>query len=70
MIVVYTDYVTETDPETGQQIVYAGFKIGDGNAYLIDKPFIGEEDRDVLEAHLADVGIHVSAEDRERWNNK
>lgn len=76
------DYV----PELGAIIVYLdhrkdesgadtpGVKIGDGMAYLIDLPFCGEdftkEVADALEEHVMNTIIHVSVEDRERWDNK
>jgi len=70
MLVVYTDYQTKTDPETGEVIYIPNFKIGDGNAYLADKPFIGDDLRDALQQHLEDTGIHLQPGEREFWNNK
>ena len=65
MLVVYTDYATTS---TGELI--SNFKIGDGNAHLVDKPFVGDDTRELLEEHVADMLVHVSEEDRRRWNNK
>ena len=57
---VYTDYQSVD----GQDV--PGIKIGTGNAYLIDLPFI-----DILYArHIADNVIHITQEEREFWNNK
>ena len=77
MLVVYTDYKTITDPDTGETTVVPGFKIGDGNAYLIDKPFVGDDIRAELEAlssnfddHIQNDIIHITAVEREFWNNK
>lgn len=65
MIVVYTDF---TQDEEGNDI--PGIKIGDGNAYLIDKPFVGGDAFDEIEAHIENIEIHVSQQDRENWNQK
>ena len=70
MIVVYTDYQQKIDESTGEIIYIPGFKIGDGNAYLIDKPFIGDDIRDLLMEHIEDTGIHIQPGEREFWNNK
>lgn len=59
-IYVYTDYKTDG---SGRNI--AGIKVGDGNAYLIDKPFIDELYFD----HIQDGSIHVTASDKLRWDN-
>lgn len=43
-----------------------GIKIGDGNAYIADLPFI-----DMLYFnHINNQDIHVTPEDKIRWNNK
>ena len=60
-IYIYTDYKTD---EQGQPL--AGFKVGDGNAYLIDLPFQDE----LLYGHINDLEIHVTAAEKEFWNNK
>ena len=70
MLVVYTDYAKKTDPETGKTIYIPNFKIGDGNAYLIDKPFVGDDIRSILEEHIEDTGLHIQPGEREFWNNK
>lgn len=70
MIVVYTDYAQETDPETGETYDIPGIKIGDGNAYLIDKPFVGDDTRDMLVEHINNQVIHITAEERQEWNDK
>lgn len=50
-VYVYTDYATSE----GQDI--PNIKIGDGNAYLIDLPFLVSD-------------CNVTPEDIEKWNNK
>lgn len=60
-IYIYTDHAAD---QYGN--VLAGVKVGDGNAYLIDLPFTDS----LLTAHLADTTAHVTAAEREFWNNK
>lgn len=64
-IYVYVDHQTKTDEE-GKEVWIPGIKIGDGKAYLIDLPFSDE----LMIAHINDLGIHVTPEEKEFWNNK
>lgn len=64
-VYVYVDHQTKTDEE-GKEIWIPGIKIGDGKAYLIDLPFSDE----LMIAHINDLGIHVTSEEKEFWNNK
>ena len=41
-------------------------KIGDGAAYLIDLPFVNQEEIE----HMSNQTIHVSNEDRLNWDSK
>lgn len=72
-IIIYTDH-GQMDDGYGNLINVPGIKIGDGQAYLIDLPFVGAEERyailQELRQHTSDLSIHVSPEDREKWNNK
>lgn len=72
-IIIYTDY-GQMDDGFGNQINVPGIKIGDGNAYLIDLPFVGNDVRysilQELRAHTNDWSIHVSPQDRSFWNDK
>lgn len=72
-IIVYTDH-GQMDDGYGNTINVPGIKVGDGSAYLVDLPFVGDESRyailQELRQHTNDWSIHVTAEDRERWNNK
>lgn len=72
-ICVYTDRTTVVDDQ-GHEITFSGIKIGDGNAYLIDLPFVGDDTRYMvlqrIQQHEANAAIHVSPEDRSFWNNK
>ena len=72
-IIIYTDHGS-MDDGYGNTINVPGIKVGDGNAYLIDLPFVGAEERYAilteLRQHTSDWTIHVSPEDRTFWNNK
>lgn len=57
---VYSDY-----KEVDNQLI-AGIKAGDGTSYLIDMPFIDKP----LDAHIADTVKHITAEERQFWNDK
>ena len=63
-IYVYTDYMT-VDGRT-----YPGLKIGDGDAYLIDAPFVDGGMADILSWHVNDTIAHITSEERSAWNNK
>ena len=62
-IYVYTDH-TQID---GRDI--PAIKIGDGNAYLIDMPFVNE-DAEAFLAHINNTVVHVGATERPYWNDK
>ena len=66
---VYIDKFSYRDSQ-GNTIMVPGIKIGDGNAYLIDKPFITDAIQSQLNAHLADYLMHLRPGEREKWNNK
>lgn len=72
-ICVYTDYMTIQD-DLGNDVTYPGIKIGDGNAYLIDLPFVGAETRYLLlrriQDHENNTALHIQPGEREFWNNK
>lgn len=57
-LVIYADYAKED----GKDI--PNFKVGDGNAYLVDLPFSQDDLRAALAAHILDTSKHLSDEDR------
>lgn len=59
-IYVYTDH-----KQVGDQNI-AGFKIGDGLAYVVDLPFTDA----LMDLHMQNNEIHVTAEERAFWNAK
>lgn len=72
-IVFYSDYGRQTDDE-GVEHSVPGIKIGDGQTYLVDLPFVGASDRDAisqtLQNHIDDTDAHITSEERIRWNRK
>lgn len=49
---------------------YPGIKIGDGMAYNVDLPFVGDDVLEIVNNHIHDNIRHITAEEREEWNNK
>lgn len=72
-ICVYTDYISVED-DLGNTIFYPGVKIGDGNAYVVDLPFVTDGARyevlQMLKNHAENSTIHITQKEREFWNNK
>lgn len=60
LIYIYSDY------QVVDGIDIPGVKIGTGNAYIVDLPFIDAK----YAQHIADSIIHVTQEDKASWNNK
>ena len=67
-IIVYSDY--STIEENGETITYPNFKVGDGLAYGVDLPFVGDDLRESLASHVANTNIHITDAERTFWNNK
>lgn len=63
-IIIYTDK-SQID---GKAV--PGIKIGSGNAYIQDLAFVNEEIENILLNHVDNSNIHVSLEDKSKWNNK
>lgn len=64
-IVLYTDYAHDDE---GNPI--PAIKVGDGNAYVADLPFVGDDVRLNLLEHINDTVSHVTDAERAFWNNK
>lgn len=47
-----------------------GIKIGSGNAYVQDLAFVNEDLESILLEHINNMIIHITSEERARWNNK
>lgn len=67
-IYVYTDYTVVNNNDV--DIFVPNIKIGDGNAYLIDNPFITTSVEKLINLHINDTIQHITAEERTIWNNK
>ena len=71
-VIVYTDvgsYQKEINGEL-RTILIPGIKIGDGNAYVQDLPFVDKDLRDTLMEHINDMDLHVTLGEKTFWNNK
>jgi hypothetical protein len=72
-VIVYLDH-GQIDDEFGNKINVPGIKIGDGSAYLVDLPFVDDDVRyqilTELRMHTNNRVIHVTAEEKEFWDNK
>ena len=75
-LIVYDDYesqtyVIEQNNETiTKTINVPNIKIGTGNAYIQDLPFVDEKIRDILMKHVDNHDIHVTLGEKQFWNNK
>lgn len=75
-VIIYDDYQIKTwqVEESGEIITKTknipGIKIGDGLAYVQDLPFVDEELREKLMAHINNTEIHTTLAEKLFWNNK
>lgn len=67
-IIIYSDYKTTTID--GESVNVAGIKIGSGNSYVQDLAFVGDDIRADLNSHVNNSSIHVSPQDRAKWDAK
>ena len=66
---IYSDY--KTVEKDGEEIYLPGVKLGDGNAYLIDLPFLNTpQNNEQFLNHINDMTRHITAAERQFWNNK
>lgn len=67
IIIVYSNQTPfEKDEETHY---IPGVKIGDGRTLLSKLSFIGGGDSEALEAHIEDTSVHISDNERNKWND-
>jgi hypothetical protein len=57
------------DGNTVDDVTYPKFKVGDGNAYVVDLPFTEGDFEKQLQIHIANQSIHLSATDRTKLEN-
>jgi len=63
-IIIYTDKTVIDNKKI------PGIKIGDGNAYCVDLPFVTDEVAQTIANHIQDNIRHITIEERNFWNNK
>ena len=71
-VIIYIDYKTirkEVDGEM-KNVFVPGVKIGDGQTYVQDLPFVDTELRDKIMEHINNENIHVTLQEKLFWNNK
>ena len=71
-VIVYNDYKTiqkEIDGEV-KNVYVPGVKIGDGQTYVQDLPFVDAELRETIMNHINNQNIHVTLQEKLFWNNK
>ena len=64
-IIIYEDYATNSDNEN-----VPNFKVGDGNAFVVDLPFVADDLREAFQTHVNDTTIHVTPQEKSSWNDK
>ena len=71
-LIIYNDYklIQKTIDGELRTIQVPGIKIGDGQTYVQDLPFIDEELRDKIMIHINNPNIHVTLQEKLFWNNK
>ena len=59
------------DPLTSSDVSVdiPGLKVGNGNAYNLDLPFVGDDIAEDLIKHIHSP-VHLSGNEREVWNHK
>lgn len=67
-IIVYID--KDTIEEAGVTKYVPGIKLGDGNAYVVDLPFVTDAIAEMISDHVGDTTAHVTSTERAFWNNK
>lgn len=63
MLIIYSDGTIKDG------VSYPRFKVGDGNAYLIDLPFVSGDLENEISSHIGDLSIHVSTDEKKKWNS-
>lgn len=72
-LIVYKDYTSEEYVDSNGQITYRtvpAIKIGNGQNYLIDLPFVTTGKMAEMIFHMDNKNIHVTETEKEFWNNK
>lgn len=71
-VIIYTDHekTTRIIGNKEVEVDVPGIKIGTGNAYIQDLPFVDDELRNRLMVHIDDMDMHTTLEEKLFWNNK
>lgn len=71
-VIIYTDHekTTRIIGNKEVEVDVPGIKIGTGNAYIQDLPFVDDELRNKLMVHIDDMDMHTTLEEKLFWNNK
>ena len=75
-VIIYDDYEVKnyTVEEYGETVekttLIPNIKIGTGNAYVQDLPFVDETTREMLLDHIHNQEVHVTLQEKQFWNNK
>lgn len=71
-VIVYNDYKTIKREINGvvKDVNVPWIKIGTGNAYIQDLPFVEEDINDRLMEHINNMEIHTTLQEKAFWNNK
>ena len=75
-VIIYDDYQVKTwqVEEYGEIVTKTenipGIKIGDGQAYVQDLPFVDKDLREKLMNHINNIDIHTTLAEKAFWNNK
>ena len=68
------EFIVYTDRTVIDGVAYSGVKIGDGGAYVVDLPFVGDDVATVIVTqindHVFNSDIHVSPAEKQFWDNK
>lgn len=71
-VIIYTDYEKITKDVAGKtvEIDVPNIKIGTGNGYVQDLPFVDEELRNKLMLHIENMDMHTTLREKLFWDNK
>lgn len=71
-VIIYTDYEKITKEVAGKtvEIDVPNIKIGTGNGYVQDLPFVEEELRNKLMLHIENMDMHTTLKEKLFWDNK
>lgn len=66
---IYSDHEVYYDSNSNP-VVVPGVKIGDGTSFVTSLPFTSDALAAALASHIGDATMHVTAAEKQAWNNK